>query len=78
MNSDSESLQNQLLAWLLGETQTTEEENLVDCEEVKGVENLDETAAAGNGGDFRSRQSPQTFQLGETEAANLNLIVNAT
>ncbi|KAF3887784.1 MULTISPECIES: hypothetical protein [Nostocales] len=65
MNSDSESLQNQLLAWLLGEPQTTEEGNLADCEDVKGVNNLDETAAATNGGDFRSRQLPQTFQLGE-------------
>ncbi len=65
MNSDSESLQNQLLAWLLGDPQTTEERNLVDCKDVKGVNNLDETAAASNGGDFRSRQPPQTFQLGE-------------
>lgn len=65
MNSDSESLQLQLLAWLLGDTQTTNEQNLVECEEVKGVENLDETATADNGGNFQSEKMPQTFQLGE-------------
>ncbi|MEC4813335.1 MAG: PatU [Scytonema sp. PMC 1069.18] len=66
MNSDSESLRYQLLAWLLGENaQTINDEDSVDCEDSKGVENLDTQAAAASGGDFQSGSSPHTFQLGE-------------
>jgi hypothetical protein len=64
MNSDSESLQYQLLAWLLAHAQT-DEPNLVQCEENEGVENLNEIVAALNGGAFELGSIPQTFRLGE-------------
>lgn len=65
MNSDSESLQNQLLAWLLAEDAQTGEPNLVQCEENEGVENFSEIVAALNGGAFELACIPQTFRLGE-------------
>ena len=65
MNSDSESLQNQLLAWLLAQHAQTDEPNLVKCKENEGVENLNEIVAALNGGAFELGSIPQTFQLGE-------------
>ncbi|WP_017319265.1 hypothetical protein [Mastigocladopsis repens] len=64
MNSDSESLQDQLLAWLLAQNAQTNKQNSVECEDFEGVENLDEIAA-GNGGAFELGCIPQTFQLGE-------------
>ncbi|ARV62312.1 PatU [Nostocales cyanobacterium HT-58-2] len=66
MNSDSESLQDQLLTWLLAKNTQTNEQNLVNCKENEGVENLNEIVAAGNGGVFELKSIPQTFQLGET------------
>lgn len=65
MNSDSESLQNQLLAWLLAEDAQAGEPNLVHCEENEGVENFSEIVAALNGGAFELKSIPQTFRLGE-------------
>jgi hypothetical protein len=65
MNSDSESLQNQLIAWLLAKNAQTNDPKLVNCEENEGVEHINETAAALNGGAFELRCVPQTFQLGE-------------
>lgn len=65
MNSDSESLQNQLLAWLLAEDAQTGEPNLVQCEENEGVENFSEIVAALNGGAFELKSIPPTFRLGE-------------
>lgn len=65
MNSDSESLQNQLLGWLLAQHAQTDEPNLVKCKENEGVENLNEIVAALNGGAFELGSIPQTFKLGE-------------
>ncbi|MBW4634866.1 MAG: PatU [Iphinoe sp. HA4291-MV1] len=65
MNSDSESLQHQLIAWLLVKNTQTDEHNLVNCEENEGVEIFNEKVAALNGGAFELRCIPQTFQLGE-------------
>ncbi|KAB8317752.1 PatU [Tolypothrix campylonemoides VB511288] len=65
MNSDSESLQNQLLAWLLAEDAQASEPNLVQCEENEGVENFNAIVAALNGGAFELKSIPQTFRLGE-------------
>jgi hypothetical protein len=67
MNSDSESLRYQLLAWLLGETKNAQTANKdsVECEDSKGVKSLDTQAAAASGGDFQSGSIPHTFQLGE-------------
>lgn len=65
MNSDSESLQNQLLAWLLAKDAQTSEPNLVKCEENEGVKNFSKIVAALNGGAFELKSIPQTLQLGE-------------
>ncbi len=66
MNSDSESLQHQLLAWLLAtENAEASKHPSADCEEINGVENpLSETTTSISG-DFESGRTPQTFQLGE-------------
>jgi hypothetical protein len=65
MNSDSESLQHQLLAWLLADDVQKSEHPSADCEEIDGVENpLSETTTSISG-DFESAGIPQTFQLGE-------------
>jgi hypothetical protein len=66
MNSDSESLQNQLLAWLIaGDNALTNGLSSENCEEINGVENTIEAAASQNGGDFESVWTPQSFKLGE-------------
>jgi hypothetical protein len=65
MNSDSESSQYQLLAWLLAKNAQTDEPNSADCEGFEGVKNINEIVAALNGGAFELRYIPQTFQLGE-------------
>jgi len=65
MNSDSESLQHQLLAWLLASDVEKSKHPSAECEEIDGVENpLSETTAS-TSGDFESGGIPQTFQLGE-------------
>ncbi len=65
MNSDSESLQNQLLQWLLAEHSSTYEDTSVECKEINGVENPLTQIAAPTSGDVESEWTPQTFQLGE-------------
>jgi hypothetical protein len=66
MNSYSESLQNQLLAWLLAENNAqTSEQPSVSCEDINGVDNPLSTAASPIGGDFESEWTPLTFELGE-------------
>ncbi|ULP70733.1 hypothetical protein BDGGKGIB_00351 [Nodularia sphaerocarpa UHCC 0038] len=46
MNSDSESLQTDLLDWLLADKANTNEPKLVKCEEIDGVDDpLKEVAA---------------------------------
>jgi hypothetical protein len=66
MNSDSESLQHQLLDWLLANDVKTDEHLSVECEEVDGVENPLKKAAASQSGEQKLGGEPQTFQLGET------------
>jgi len=65
MNSDSESLQHQLLAWLLSSDVEASLHPSAECKEIDGVENpLFETTTS-TSGDFESEGIPQTFQLGE-------------
>jgi hypothetical protein len=65
MNSDSESLQHQLLAWLLASDVEASLHPSAECEEIDGVENpLSETTTS-TSGDFESEGILQTFQLGE-------------
>jgi hypothetical protein len=65
MNSDSESLQHQLLALALASDVEPSLHTSAECEEIDGVENpLFETTTS-TSGDFESEGIPQTFQLGE-------------
>ncbi len=65
MNSDSESLQHQLLSWVLADNAETHKHLSVECEEVDGVENPLKEATAANRGEPELGGTPQTFQLGE-------------
>ncbi|AFY31374.1 hypothetical protein [Calothrix sp. PCC 7507] len=65
MNSDSESLQHQLLSWVLADNAETHKHLSVECEEVDGVENPLKEATAANSGEPELGGTPQTFQLGE-------------
>jgi hypothetical protein len=65
MNSDSESLQHQLLSWVLADDAKTHKHLSVECEEVDGVENPLNQATAANSGEPELGGTPQTFQLGE-------------
>ncbi|MBW4643694.1 MAG: PatU [Goleter apudmare HA4340-LM2] len=66
MNSDSESLQHQILSWVLADDVKTHKRPTVECEEVDGVENpLQEATAPSNSGEPELGGAPQTFQLGE-------------
>ncbi|MEM1394667.1 MAG: PatU [Cyanobacteria bacterium P01_D01_bin.116] len=67
MNSDTESLQNQLLAWLLAEDATTEEDFLVESEEINGAK-TNSTNTASTSGASESENMPYPFQLGEIPA----------
>ncbi|GAX37083.1 hypothetical protein NIES3585_31230 [Nodularia sp. NIES-3585] len=51
MNSDSESLQTDLLDWLLVNKANTNETKLVECEEIDGVKNPFKEVAAFTGGE---------------------------
>jgi hypothetical protein len=64
MNSDTESLQNQLLAWLLANNASTEEDFLVESEEINGAKNSFENTASTSGAS-ESKNMPDLFQLGE-------------
>lgn len=65
MNSDSESLQHQLLDWLLADHVRTGEYSSVECEEISGGENPLKDAAAPKSGEQALGGKSQTFQLGE-------------
>ncbi|MDJ0615238.1 MAG: PatU [Calothrix sp. MO_192.B10] len=65
MNSDSESLQYQLLNMLLADIADDSEYIGLVNKEINRVDNLLETAATPMVGDFESVQTPETFQLGE-------------
>ncbi len=65
MNSDSESLQNQLLKWLLAEPATTQKDTSVECKENNGVKNFTAGNPIANNGEKPLESIPQTFQLGE-------------
>jgi len=65
MNSDTESLQNQLLAWLLADNATTEENFLVECEEINGAKTYKENTAAPSGASESDSMSYPFFQMGE-------------
>ncbi|NJR18156.1 MAG: PatU [Calothrix sp. CSU_2_0] len=65
MNSDSESLQNQLIEWLLAEPALTQNDTSVECKENNGVENLTAKTTDSNSGEQQLEWTPQTFQLGE-------------
>ncbi len=65
MNSDSESLQHQLLAWLLSSDVEASLHPSAECEEIDGVENPLFKTTTSTSGDFESEGIPQTFQLGE-------------
>ncbi|MEH1909285.1 PatU [Nostoc sp.] len=64
MNSDSESLQDQFLDWLLTDNVKTNERS-VECEENDGVKNLLNEAAASKSSQPKLGGTPQTFQMGE-------------
>ncbi len=66
MNSDTESLQNQLLAWLLADDASTEEDFLVESEEINGAQIDDNTASIS--GASESDSMPYPFQMGEIPA----------
>jgi hypothetical protein len=65
MNSDSESLQYQLLTILLADIANESEYIGLINKEINRVDDLLETAATPMVGDFESVGTPQTFQLGE-------------
>ncbi|MEA5598229.1 PatU [Rivularia sp. UHCC 0363] len=62
MNSDTESLQNQLLAWLLA-LAATGEDFLAESEEINWAENSSENTASTSGAS--ESVTPYPFQLGE-------------
>jgi hypothetical protein len=65
MNSDSESLQYQLLTMLLADIADDSEYIGLTSKEINRVENPTTTAANSMVGDFESVSTPTTFQLGE-------------
>ncbi len=65
MNSDSESLQHQLLSWFLTDNVTSYEHPAVECEDNVGVNNPLKEAATSTSGEHELGGKPQTFQLGE-------------
>ena len=67
MNSDTESLRNQLLAWLLADNASTEEDFLVECEEINGAETYEDSTAS-TSGVSESDSMLYSFQLGEIPA----------
>jgi hypothetical protein len=65
MNSDSESLQYQLLAWLLADNAKTNGHSSVNCQDIDGVKDPLQETTTSTSGDFESGGKPQNFQLGE-------------
>ncbi|AKG22854.1 hypothetical protein [Calothrix sp. 336/3] len=62
MNSDSESLQHQLLTWLLADNANTEGKDLGESKENHEVQNPEVAKLTS---DFQPETKPLTFQLGE-------------
>jgi len=65
MNSDSESLKDQLLSWLLANNINTSEDNLVEFKEIDGVDHSLKQSATFASGDPNLGGKPQTFKLGD-------------
>jgi hypothetical protein len=65
MNSDSESLNDHLLTWLLANNVNTSEDKLVEFKEIEGVDNSLKQSATFASGDPKLRGKPQTFKLGD-------------
>ncbi|MBF2065203.1 MAG: PatU [Calothrix sp. C42_A2020_038] len=65
MNSDSESLQNQLFRWLLATEAVASEDTSVECKENNGVEKHTNVAPPSQEFLQQGRLHPQTSQLGE-------------
>jgi hypothetical protein len=65
MNSDSESLNDQLLTWLLANNVNTSEDNLVDFKEIDGVDHSLKQSATFASGEPKLRGKPQTLKLGD-------------
>ena len=65
MNSDSESLQSQLLAFVLADNAEAGEHPSAECKVIDGVKNPLPKTTASTSGAFESGGTPQTFQLGE-------------
>ncbi|QOV22191.1 PatU [Anabaenopsis elenkinii] len=65
MNSDSESLQSDLLHWLLAHKTNTNGLKLLKCKEIDGVDDPLKQVAAFTSSDLELGGMPQTFQLGE-------------
>jgi hypothetical protein len=65
MNSDSESLQYQLLTWLMADHVTTGEQPLVTSEEDDGVSNTLNQTITVTSDESGLGAEPQTFQIGE-------------
>ena len=65
MNSDSETLQYQLLNLLLADIHDACQDTGLPSKEINRVDNLLETATTSMVGDFESVTTPETFQLGE-------------
>ena len=65
MNSDSESLQSDLLHWWLANKTNTNGLKLLKCKEIDGVDDLLNEVAAFTSCDLELGRMPQTFQLGE-------------
>ncbi|MCC5636236.1 PatU [Nostoc sp. CHAB 5844] len=65
MNSDSESLKDQLLTWLLANDVNTSEPNLVEFKEIDGVDHSLKQSATFASGEKDLGGKPQTFKLGD-------------
>ncbi|MBE9004961.1 PatU [Fortiea sp. LEGE XX443] len=65
MNSDSESLRNHLLTWLLANDVNTDEPNLVEFKEIDGVNHPLKPATTFASGKPELGGIPQTFKLGD-------------
>ncbi len=65
MNKDSESLQRQLIDWLLAVSGDADEHTLVDCEGIDGVQNPLKETTTSKSSEPELGENTQTFELGE-------------
>ena len=65
MNRDSESLQHQILCWLLSNDDLTGDNTSVECKGNNGLNDAHSQAAAFTSGAFESELKSQNFKLGE-------------